>query len=430
MKEKDEGMWIKWGRLPAWQKILLALVSGTLLGVLLGHRAVYLKPLGSIFINAINMMVAPVVFTAIVCAITSMNGDRQRMKRLGFKAIGLYTVSMAVAAVMGIAMALLLGPGKHFHPDLGGASVATAQAAPALMDMLVNIVPSNPVNAFAHGNIIQILVFAVLLGIAINLTGEPAQPVAKLFHSFSLVVFRLTSLIMSFAPVGIFALMAWVTGEMGLAALLPLFKLVATVYLGCIAYSLVFYGFTLAYVSRLNPFYFFRRILGPLLLAFTSSSSAATLPLTMKTAEKNLGIPAEIGRFLLPLGTSLNLNGLSVYLGIATVFAANMYGIHLGLTHYFTIVVSIILTCMGAGGIPGTGIIAMSAVMTSVGLPLGAIPLLAGVDRLNDMAQTTTNVMGDLFAATVISKQENELDLKVYNEGAEPTDEKTENVVV
>lgn len=411
--EKNQGGWIaKWGRLHAWQKILLALVTGTLTGVLLGPKAAYLKPIGSIFINAINMMVAPVVFTAIVCAVTSMD-DGQRMKRLGLKTIGLYTVSMAVAAVMGIAIALLIGPGKNFHPDLG-AQTAT-QAAPSIIEMIINIVPSNPVSAFAHGNIIQILVFAVLLGISINLTGEPAQPIAKLFRSFSLVIFKLTGLIMSAAPFGIFALMAWVTGEMGLSALIPLFKLVITVYTGCILYSLLFYGSTLAYAARLNPINFFKRIINPMLLAFTSSSSAATLPVTMKTAEENLGISPDIGRFLLPLGTSLNLNGLSVYLGIATVFAANIYGVQLGLTQYVTIVFSIILTCMGAGGIPGTGIIAMSAVMSSVGLPLGAIPLIAGVDRLNDMAQTTTNVVGDLFAATVISKQENALDLHTYN---------------
>ncbi len=402
-----------WCRMPSWQKILVALVSGTTTGILLGPRAAYLKPIGSIFIHSINMMVTPVVFTAIVCAIISIN-DTQRMKRLGLKTIALYTVSMAVAAAIGISVASLVGPGKHFHPDLGVQQTTSANV-PTLVDTIVNIVPSNPVDAFAHGNIIQILVFALLLGISINLTGEAAEPVAKFFRAFSVVVFKLTGLVLSFAPIGIFALMAWVAGEFGLSALIPLFKLVFTVYLACFLHCVVFYATSLAYLAKLNPWQFFRRIMNPMLLAFTSSSSAATLPVTLKTAEENLGIPASIGRFLLPLGTTLNLNGLSIYLGVATVFAANIYGVHLGMSQYLTVIFSIILTCMGAGGIPGTGIIVMSAVMSSVGLPLGAIPLIAGVDRLNDMAQTTTNVIGDLFAATVIAKQENELDLAAYH---------------
>lgn len=404
------------GKLAAWQKILVALVGGISLGTLMGPSAACFKPIGSIFINSINMMVTPVVFTAIVCAVTSID-DSKRMKRLGLKTVALYTVSMAVAAALGIVVALVVGPGKHFHPDLGMQAV-NAKEIPSLIDTIVNIVPSNPVSAFAHGNIIQILVFALLLGISINMCGEAAQPVAKFFKSFSLVVFKLTGIVMGFAPIGIFALMAWVSGEFGLTALIPLFKLVLTVYLGCLLHCLLFYGSTLAYIARLSPWVFFRRIMNPMLLAFTSSSSAATLPVTLKTAEKNLGIPSSIGHFLLPLGTTLNLNGLSIYLGIATVFAANIYGVHLNMVQYVTVVFSIILTCMGAGGIPGTGIIAMSAVMSSVGLPLGAIPLIAGVDRLNDMAQTTTNVVGDLFATTVIAKHEGQLDLAAFNHGS------------
>lgn len=405
-------LWVQLQRLNAWQRILLALIAGISLGSVMGPSAACFKPIGSIFINSINMMVTPVVFTAIVCAVISID-DSKRMKRLGLKTVGLYTVSMAAAAALGMLIAVFIGPGKNFHPDLG-VQTLDEKSIPSLIDTIVNIVPANPVNAFAHGNIIQILVFALLLGISINLTGKAAAPVANFFKAFSQVVFRLTGIVMSFAPIGIFALMAWVSGEFGLSALLPLFKLVLTVYVACILHCILFYGSSLFYVAKLSPRIFFKRIMNPMLLAFTSSSSAATLPVTMKTAEKQLGIPSDIGQFLLPLGTTLNLNGLSIYLGVATIFAANIYGVHLGFVQYITVVFSIILTCMGAGGIPGTGIIAMSAVMSSVGLPLGAIPLIAGVDRLNDMAQTTTNVVGDLFATTLIAKQEGELDLKAF----------------
>lgn len=408
----------KWSRFHAWQKILFALVGGVAVGTLLGPKATCFKPIGTVFINSITMMVTPVVFVAIVCAITSIN-DTQRMRRLGLKTMALYTVSMAVAALIGMTVATILSPGKNFHPDLGVDALSTQQI-PTIVETLVNIVPSNPVSAFAHGNIMQILIFALLVGLSINLAGEPAEPVAKLFRALSVVVFKLTGIVMSFAPVGIFALMAWVSGEFGLSALIPLMKLVLTVYVACILHCVIFYASSLGLVAKLNPWQFFRRIMNPMLLAFTSSSSAATLPVTMKTAEENLGIPPSIGRFLLPLGTTLNLNGLSIYLGVATIFASNVYGVHLGWTQYLTVVFSIILTCMGAGGIPGTAIIVMSAVLSSVGLPLGIIPLIAGVDRLNDMAQTTTNVVGDLFSATMISKQENELDINAYNGDMDP----------
>lgn len=416
MKKNTRGIFATWKRMHSWQKILLGLASGVLTGVVLGPNAIYLKPIGTIFINGINMMVTPVVFTSIVCAIISIN-DPKRMRRLGLKTISLYVISMAVAAVIGLAIATLIGPGKNFHPNLG-AEVANTQHIPSLVETLINIVPANPVNAFAHGHVIQILVFALLLGIAINMTGEAAEPVSKFFRSFSLVVFKLTSLVMSFAPLGIFALMAWVAGEFGLDVLVPLLKLILTVYVGCLLQSLLFFAPVLAFVSKLNPWQFFRNIVNPLLMSFTSSSSAATLPTTLKTAEEKVGIPASIGQFLLPLGMSLNMNGMAVFLGIATVFTANLYGTSLGLTQYLTVILSIILTGMGSGGMPGTGIIAISAVLSSVGLPLGAIPLLAGVDRINDMVQTATNVTADMFVATVIAKHEKELDLAIYNGGA------------
>lgn len=392
--------------LKPWQQILLALIAGTILGLAIGPKAAYLKPIGMLFINAIKMMVVPVVFTAVICAVISMD-DLKKMRRLSIKAFCLYTLSMAVAAFIGLSIATFIAPGSGLQ--LAKSSVHHA-AMPSLIDTIVDIIPSNPVAAFASGNILQILVFALILGISINLAGKRAEPIANLFKSFSSVTITLTQLIMKFAPYGIFSLMAWVSGEYGINALIPLFKLVLTIYLCCFLLIIIFYAMTLAIYAKVSPFSFFQAIGDAMILAFSTSSSAATLPVTMRCAEEKLGISKKLSGFLLPLGTTMNLNGLSIYLSVATVFAANIYGVELNLAQYFTIVFTIILTSMGAGGVPGSGIVVMSAVMSSVGLPLGAITLIAGVDRLNDMAQTTTNVTGDLYAAAMIAKSEGELD--------------------
>ncbi len=409
---KRKSIFSFWLMLRPWQRIIAGLLLGIAVGLIFGQKATCLKPIGSLFINAIHMMIAPVVFTAIVCAILTIH-DPQKMRRVGLKTILLYAVCMVVAASIGLGVGTLIAPGHGLHP-LPGDPNSLPNAIPSLGELITNIIPANPVSAFANGNIMQILAFAIILGIAINMTGEKGQPVADFFRSFSQVVFKLTAIVMSFAPYGIFALMAWVTGEFGMTALIPLMKLVATVYFCCILHCLIVYAGSLV-VMRLNPRHFFKGAVDAILMAFSTSSSAATLPVTMRCAEENLGISKGISGFLLPLGTTLNLNGLSLYLGVATVFAANMYGVHLSLVQYVTVVVSIVLTSMGAGGVPGSAIIVMGAVMSSVGLPLGAIPLIAGVDRLNDMAQTTTNVLGDMYAALVIAKSEKELNTEVYN---------------
>ncbi len=408
-----------WFVLKPWQRIILGLLLGIATGLIFGQKATYLKPIGSLFINAIHMMIAPVVFTAIVCAVLTMH-DPHKMRRIGTKTILLYTACMIVAASIGLGVGTLIAPGHGLQP-LPGDPGSVAKAVPSLSELIINIIPANPVAAFAAGNILQILVFALILGIAINMAGEKSQPVADFFRAFSGVVFKLTAIVMSFAPVGIFALMAWVTGEFGMGALIPLMKLVATVYFCCLLHCVLVYAGSLA-ALKLEPRHFFKGAVDAILMAFSTSSSAATLPVTMRCAEENLGISKGVSGFLLPLGTTLNLNGLSIYLGVATVFAANMYGVHLSLAQYVTVVVTIVLTSMGAGGVPGSAIIVMGAVMSSVGLPLGAIPLIAGVDRLNDMAQTTTNVLGDLYAAVVVARSEKELNLKVYNSSNDATE--------
>lgn len=397
-----------WLNRPLWQQIAFALIAGIIVGSALGHKAEVLKPLGTLFIHAIKMMVVPVVFTAIVCAVLSMQ-QSARVGRIWTKALALYAGSMVLSTAIGLTLTSWVKPGVGINLSQlhhAGSSPVDAKQAPDWAHQLINIVPSNPVMAFAHGNILQILVFALILGVAINKAGKPAQPVADLFQAFSTVVFKFAGIIMAFAPYGIFALMAWSLGKFGVSVLWPLLQFVGLVYAGCIILIIFYYGGGLLFWARRNPIHFMRSVASAAIMAFTTSSSAATLPQTLRCARQQLQLDEGISGFLLPLGSTLNLNGLSIYISSATVFAANIYGIHLGMGQYLTILISTLLAAMGAAAVPGSAIIVMGAVMSSISIPLGALPLIAGVDRLNDMAQTSTNVLGDLFATTVIADSE------------------------
>lgn len=408
MSDQSKGsFWISCSNLPMWQKILFAMVAGTFAGLLLGPKANCLKPIGSLFINAIRMLIVPVIFTASVCAVLSMS-DFRKMRRVGIKTFSIYFISMAVAAAIGLIVASIIIPGKGL--SLPAQEVTTKiSTMPSWGEIISGLIPSNPISAFVEGNILQMLVLALLLGISINSLGEKGQCAKNFFKNALPVVFKLTSTVISFAPYGVFSLMACAAGEYGMATMLPLLKLIMAAYVSDILLFVLFYCPGLVFISRTNPLHFFKNISEALLFAFSSSSGAATLPISLRCAENNLGINKQLAGFLLPLGVSFNMNGLAIYVSIATIFTANIYGVHLGLAQYAILITTIVFTSMGAAGIPGSALIVMGAAMTAVGLPLGAIPLIAGVDRIIDMAQTTTNVAGDLFSAHLVSASEKEM---------------------
>lgn len=398
-----------WFRLAGWKQIICGLIAGIVLGLVLGDKAHYLQPIGTIFIHLIQMLVVPVVMTAIVCAVLSIK-DFQKMGKFIVKALVIYSLTMAASATIGvlIANALDVGHGFSMVPP-----VTEAAAIPHMLtlgEILVSFVPTSPVQAFASNNVMQILCFAFLFGVALRMVGEKGKPVQDLFTSLSDVVFRFAKIVVGFAPYGVFALMACVIGQYGLAALLPLIKFVGAVYLSCGLLIVFVYGTVLLF-NGISPRLFLRNISFVLITAFTTSSSAATLPVTMRCARETLRINRSVSDFLLPLGTTLNLNGLAAYLTVAAVFAANMFGVKLGMSQYITLVITTVFAAAGAAAIPGSGLIVMSAVMSSVGIPLAAVPIIAGVDRFNDMAQTMTNVAGDLFATTLVAKSENMIDV-------------------
>jgi dicarboxylate/amino acid:cation (Na+ or H+) symporter, DAACS family len=396
-----------WFKRPLWQQILVGLIAGIFVGLLLKTKAEALQPIGFIFIHAIQLLVAPVVLTSIVCAILSLESYKSLGKILT-KALMIYAISMAIAAVIGILIANLLDVGK----GLVVAKTAVGLGLPAgfsihdasFGNIILGIVPSSSFQALASNNVLQILVFAFILGIALKNTGEEGKPVQELFLSFSKVVFKFCRIVISFAPYGIFALIATVFGQYGISVLLPLFKFIAAVYLSC-ASLIIFYYTGGLLLNRISPLFFFKGIISPIITAYTTSSSAATLPVTMRAARENLNLDSNISDFLLPLGTTLNLNGLSIYLAVAAIFSAHIFGITLGISQYVTLIISIVLIAAGASAIPGSALVVMGAIMQSCGIPIGALPLIAGVDRFNDMAQTATNVIGDLFAATILARK-------------------------
>lgn len=397
-----------WFQLPQWKQIIIGLIAGIFTGLTLKSHANIFLPIGTAFIHAIQMLVAPVVMTAIVCAVVSLT-DFSKMGRIITKALLVYAFTMAISASIGIIIATKIGIGHDF-PIVQAVAETSATKQLTLGEILISFIPTSPVAAFANNNVMQILCFAFLFGIAIRMAGNAAKPIKDIFLSLSDVVFLFAKIVVSFAPYGVFALIASVTAQYGMAILIPLLKFVGAVYLSCGILILIVFS-TFLMINKINPFIFFKKITEPLITSYTTSSSAATLPVTMKCARENLKINRSVSDFLLPLGTTLNLNGLAIYLSVATIFAANMYGISLTTPQYISMVITIVFTAAGAAAIPSSGLIVMSAVMSSVGVPLAAIPIIAGVDRFNDMAQTMTNVTGDLFATTLVAKSEKMIEI-------------------
>lgn len=401
-----------WSGLSLWKKILVGMVLGIIAGAVMGPDAEMFKPIGTLFINAIKMLIVPLVFCSLVVGVTSMQ-DTRKMGRIGLKTMILYLCTTAVAISIGLGLATLFTPGDGMNMTI--TEQLTAQESPSLVETLLALVPQNPIGAMAAGNILQIIVFALGLGIALTLCGEKADPAIKLFESLAEGMYKLTELIMKLAPYGVFGLMAWVAGKYGLEVLLPLFKVIALVYVGSLIHVLIFCGGVIRIVGRLNPTHYFKGLINPAIVAYTTTSSSGTLPATIKAAREEMGVSQSISSFVLPLGATVNMDGTALYQGICAVFVAQAFGIDLAASDYVLIIMTATLGSIGTAGVPGAGLIMLSLVLTTVGLPLEGLAIVAGIDRILDMARTSVNVCGDLMVAVLIGKSENELDEAIYN---------------
>ncbi|WP_281831481.1 dicarboxylate/amino acid:cation symporter [Vibrio nigripulchritudo] len=396
-----------------WKKIFIGMLIGIVVGVFAGPDAVLLKPIGDLFLNAIKMLIIPLVFCSLVVGVTAIS-DTQKMGRIAAKSVGIYLLTTALAISIGLVASLLVSPGTGLEMSLSAAQ-ETAKSQPSFIDTLINLVPKNPISALASGNILQTIFFAIGLGIALSLSGEKAKPAIRVFEGLAEAMYKLTTIVMSFAPYGIFALIAVVAGQYGLDILLPLIKVIFLVYLCCIIQVLVVYSGILKLAGRLSPIQYLKALANPAAVAFTTTSSSGTLPVTIRTAHEELGVSREISSFVLPLGATINMDGTAIYQGVAAIFIAQVFGVNLEMQDYLMIIMTSTLASIGTAGVPGAGLIMLSLVLSTVGLPLEGLAIVAGIDRILDMARTSVNVCGDLMVSVLISRSEKGLDTSVYN---------------
>ncbi|MBV7435500.1 dicarboxylate/amino acid:cation symporter [Cardiobacteriaceae bacterium TAE3-ERU3] len=404
-------------KIKLWQQILIGLILGVIVGSIAGQGVLtdeILKPIGTLFINLIKMLVIPLIFFSLVVGIISMGNDVKRIGRIGGATFTLYLVTTAFAITIGLLIANLLSPGDGLSipiPEIGshdGEQPGTLLGN--FMNTLVGIVPANPISALSSGSILQVIFFAVMFGIAINITGEKAEPLRGFFNAGAEVMYTLTHIVMKVAPIGVFALMAWVAGKFGLSVLLPLLKVIIAVYIACIVHVLIVISGGVKLLGRLSPVRFLKDMIEPFSFAFVSTSSSGTLPLSIAAVTDKLGVSKRIANFVLPLGATINMDGTAIYQGVCAVFIAQAYGIDLSMAQYVTIIFTCTLASIGTAGVPGAGLIMLSMVLSSAGLPLDGLAMVAGIDRILDMARTSVNVLGDCMVALIIGRRENEVE--------------------
>ncbi|MEM8661832.1 MAG: dicarboxylate/amino acid:cation symporter [Pseudomonadota bacterium] len=412
-------------------RILIAMLAGVLFGSLLNvsiHGSFFppglrefleqqlvgglFDVIGRIFVASLKLLVVPLVLVSLICGASSL-GDSARMGPIAIKTIGLYLFTTAVAVSLALLAATLVGPGNHMNLDT--AVDFSATPPPPLKEVIVNIFPSNPIRAMAEGRMLQIIVFALLVGYAIAHAGEPGRRIGSFFRDLEAVVMKMVEVLMVLAPFGVFALLAKLFSSMGISAIVDLAGYFFTVLGVLLLHALGVYAFLFRMLAGLSPIQLFKKCRPVWAFAFSTASSGATLPITLRTAERRLGVNNSVAGFTVPLGATINMDGTAIMQGVATVFIAQVYGIDLGATALLTVILTATLASVGTAAVPGVGLITLALVLEQAGLPVEGIALIIGVDRLLDMVRTAVNVTGDLVVATVVGRSEGHFDKKVFD---------------
>ena len=408
-----------WFEITLWKRIMGMLVLGIIVGALWGEGATTIDWIGTIFIRLIRMIVVPLVFITLVSGVVAM-GDPKKLGSLGAKTLGTYMGTTAVAIFIGLLLAAIIQPGSGV--DLSGAASKTLAEAKSLEDRLLGIIPLNPVEALADANMLAIIFFALMLGSGILLSGEKGQPVAKVFESGSEVMLKITHLVMEVAPFGVFALIAGVVGTGGLGKLLDIFPLVITFLSACLIHVVITHGSIMKFLLKLPVGRFFSGIRAAQLVAFSTSSSSGSLPMTITVAEENLGVKTPVASSVLPLGATINMDGSAIYVGVLTVFAAQALGITLDMVDYLLIALSATLVSIGTAAVPSASLFLLAAVTGVIGIDAAQTALIVGFvfpfDRPLDMVRTVVNVTGDLSVSTAVAKWEDEFDEEIFRQKA------------
>jgi len=413
-------------RLQLFTKILLALALGAILGLLANHLhfsgfvITYMKPVGTAFVRLISMVVVPLVFASLLVGTTSLK-DLKSLGRIGVKTLAFYLCTTAIAISIGLLLANLTRPGIGLSEQAKSElmqgtseqerSASAADEKPSIKDVLLEIIPTNPIRAFVEGRMLQIIFFALLTGICLTLIRpERSGPVIRFFEGVNDALIAMVHLIMKIAPYGVFALIASVVADFGLDILLMLLKYCFVVVIGLIIHVVLVYSSAIRVFSRLAVRRFFRGIRPAQLIAFSSGSSSATLPVTIDCTADALGVSRYICSFTLPLGATINMDGTALYQGVSAVFLAQLYGIDLNLGQQLAIVLTATLASIGTAGTPGAGIITLAIVLRSIGVPLEGIGIIMGVERILDMCRSAVNITGDAACAVVVASGEGQLD--------------------
>lgn len=390
-----------------WQKTILALVLGVIVGLLFQEKALWLKVVGEGYLSLIRMVLIPLVFSSISVGICTVQ-DPAKLGRVGILMLFLYGMTTLIAVIEGMGACHFFQPGVGVH--LGGQLMSTAHTqATSLSDVLTHIIPKNVVQAFAEGNVLQVIFIAFLLGIALNACQEKARPLKDLLRSIADVMVVITRMVISLTPIGVFAIVGWTSATLGVQAFLPMARFLV-LYYGVCLFHIGFVFVPLLYKGARIPLrLFFRSVWDALVMAFSTCSSAATLPVALQCATEKLKISQRIANFMLPIGTTINMNGAAIFQGMSALFLCQLYGIDLALSEMITVVVVAVLSSLGSTGVPGTGFIMLTLVLSSVGIPLEGMALLAGIDRFREMISTFLNILGDLVCTAVVARQEGEL---------------------
>ena len=370
---------------------------------------------GDIFITLLKMMVVPLVLVSLTCGAANL-GATGKVGRLGGKTIGLYLVTTAAAVTLALTLALIVDPGLRAADKDMPSPEFVGKDAPSIKETLVNIVPSNPIAAMAEGKMLQVILFAVLLGLAMSKTGESGRRVLKVFEDLNLIVMKLVTMLIQLAPYGVFCLMVTLGVTVGWSEITKLLAYFLTVVAALLLHMMLVYPLFLRFIAGVNPLIYLKKMREPMLVAFSSASSGATLPVTLRTVEHRVGVSNSVASFAVPLGATINMDGTAIMQGVATVFIAQFYGFMLGPQDYLLVILTASLASIGTAAVPGVGLIMLALVLGQVGLPLEGIGLIIGVDRILDMMRTAVNVTGDGMVATTVAKSENELDLQVFND--------------
>ena len=408
-------------------KIFIALIVGSLCGVIL-HSYIAASDIrdkflieglfyvvGNGFLRLMQMLVVPLVFCSIACGAASI-GDTKTLGKVGIKTIVFYLVTTAIAITVALSVGKVLNPGIGLDMSSIQKAEPTIAEATTLTETLLNLIPTNPLNALAEGNMLQIIIFSLIVGVILAKLGKKVEVVHKFLSQFNDIMMEMTMMIMSLAPIGVFCLISRTFATIGFSAFVPLAKYMIAVLLALAIQCLGVYQILLKIFTGLNPIRFIKKFFPVMAFAFSTATSNATIPLSIETLSKKVGVSKKISSFTIPLGATINMDGTSIMQGVAVVFAAQAFGIHLSMADYITVIGTATLASVGTAGVPSVGLVTLTMVFNSVGLPVEAIGLIMGIDRILDMTRTAVNITGDAVCTTIVAHQNKALDKKVFYE--------------